>query len=91
MAEGKYAAASSNFQQVTVIEPESAPAHFDLALAQESTFRFNAADQSFRDAVRLQPDNTWYRKRYSEFQAKLGNVSPQTAVSYQDHAEEWAK
>jgi tetratricopeptide (TPR) repeat protein len=91
MAESKFSEASSHFQRVTEIDPDSAPAFFDLAIAEASAFQFYAAEQSFKRAIRLQPDNQWYRQRYSEFQKRLGSAGTPSEVSYQDHAEGWAK
>ena len=76
IAEQRYSEAAVQFRRVTELQPFSAQARFNLASAEEADFDFAAADDDFKRAVALAPDNSYFRSRYSAFCRKLVQSQP---------------
>jgi tetratricopeptide (TPR) repeat protein len=55
------------FQRAVQIEPDSAAAHSNLAVAYEATGDFDAALKEYREALRLDRSNQYIQKNYSRF------------------------
>lgn len=55
------------FQRAVQIEPDSAGAHSNLAVAYEATGDFDAALKEYREALRLDRSNQYIQKNYSRF------------------------
>ena len=81
MAEQRYTEAAMQFRRVTELQPFSAQARFNLASAEEADFDFAAADDDFKRAVALAPDNPYFRGRYSSFRQKLVQNQPKRSAS----------
>lgn len=55
------------FQRAVQIQPDSAAAHSNLAVAYEATGDFDAALKEYREALRLDRSNQYIQKNYSRF------------------------
>lgn len=63
----KYNRAIVAYQHALDINPNSAEAYFGLALAEENTFDFPAADHDYKKAIQLAPDDKGMKQTYAEF------------------------
>lgn len=61
--------------KATQLNPQSAPAFFDLAQAEESDYQFFAADRAYTAALALDANNPGYRARYAEFKRKVAEAN----------------
>jgi len=62
-------------RKATRLNPQSAPAFFDLAQAEEANYQFFAADRAYTQAQALDANNAGYRARYAEFKRKVAEAS----------------
>ena len=67
MTTQKYNRAIVAYQHALDINPNSAEAYFGLALAEENTFDFPAADHDYKKAIQLAPDDKGMKQTYAEF------------------------
>src|SRR5207244_11703088 len=63
LAQGKYPEAAEAFARATQIDPSSAGAYYQLAVAEESSYDYYDADQALRRAIALDPHNAVFKAR----------------------------
>lgn len=61
--------------KATRLNPQSAPAFFDLAQAEETNYQFFAAERAYTQALALDPNNPGYRARYVDFKRKVAEAN----------------
>jgi len=64
-------AAARHWAEAVRIDPRSAAAHNNLAVAHEKRGAWEAARSEYEAAVRLDPDDLTIRTNYAAFQARL--------------------
>lgn len=75
MSDNKLNRAAVWLRKATRLNPQSAPAFFDLAQAEEANYQFFAAERAYTQALALDASNTGYRARYEEFKRKVAEAS----------------
>jgi predicted Zn-dependent protease len=75
MSDNKLNRAAVWLRKATRLNPQSAPAFFDLAQAEEANYQFFAAERAYTQALALDASNTGYRARYAEFKRKVAEAS----------------
>lgn len=63
--------AASMFRRATDMDPNSADAFYLLGRAEESDYRYTAADDAYSRAISLAPNNSTYRDAYRAFRDKM--------------------
>ncbi|HEY6420960.1 MAG TPA: O-antigen ligase family protein [Candidatus Binataceae bacterium] len=63
--------AALTVQRAVELDPNSAQAYHLLALTEQGSFEYTSADQAYRQAVALAPDDPTIRADYFQFQHKL--------------------
>jgi O-antigen ligase/tetratricopeptide (TPR) repeat protein len=81
LAEQKNDDAIAEFRRVTEMQPLSAQARFYLASAEERAFDFVSADEDYRHALALAPENEEIRGRYSGFRQRIAQNQAKEALS----------
>jgi len=77
LAESKFDQAARWFKKATRIDPQSAPAFFDLAQAEDNGYQYYAAGRDYARAAELAPGDRTYAAKYAEFRRRLAaNSSP---------------
>ncbi len=71
LGERKYDRAALTIRRAAEADPRSAEAYFYLGVAEESGYRFSAAERDFAWAVRLAPTNAGYRAHYLDFEHRV--------------------
>jgi O-antigen ligase/Flp pilus assembly protein TadD len=66
-----FARASLCFAGIAQLKPESAPARFQLGLAEEARYRLGPARKAYAYAVELDPGNRVYRQHYEAVQQRI--------------------
>jgi len=61
--------------RATRLNPQSAPAFFDLAQAEEDNYQFFAAERAYTHALALDASNPGYRARYAEFKRRVAEAN----------------
>jgi tetratricopeptide (TPR) repeat protein len=57
--------------KATELKPDSAEAFYQLGLAQEQVYEFQAADEAYRQALSLDPNNREYKAHYRLFRQRM--------------------
>ncbi len=61
------------------LDPDSAPAYYSLAQADEQAYNYADADKAYARAVQLAPDNENYKSSFDSFHKKFANAGPAQA------------
>jgi tetratricopeptide (TPR) repeat protein len=71
MQENNFDRAASYYRTIANINPNSADAFYQLAVAEEGRYGFAAAEQAYARALELAPDNKGVQSRYEELKRKI--------------------
>ena len=80
MQESNFDRAASYYRTIANINPNSADAFYQLAVAEERRYGFAAAEQAYARALELAPDNKGVQSRYEELKRKVAQ-SRKSAVT----------
>ncbi len=75
LAEGKFDQSAAWLKKATSIDPQSAPAFFALAQAEDNGYQYYAAGRDYARAAELAPGNQSYSVRYAEFRRRAAMYS----------------
>jgi tetratricopeptide (TPR) repeat protein len=67
----KYDRAMIAYQHAIELDPNSAPAYFRLAEAEEASFDFAGANRDYAHAIKLSPDSDNMQQAYRDFQERV--------------------
>ena len=78
LLDGRSDRAVATIDRALEIEPDSAPLYSRLGQIEESQYHYYAAEQAYRKAAALAPDNLQYRDSLAEFGRKLNAAAAAT-------------
>jgi tetratricopeptide (TPR) repeat protein len=80
MQENNFDRAASYYRTIANINPNSADAFYQLAVAEEGRYGFAAAEQAYARALELAPDNKGVQSRYEELKRKIAQSRKDAAT-----------
>ena len=84
LLDGRSDRAVATIDRALEVQPDSAPLYARLGQIEEGQYHYYAAEQAYRKAAQLAPDNHQYRDLLAEFGHKL-NAAAAAASKSQAH------
>jgi O-antigen ligase/tetratricopeptide (TPR) repeat protein len=75
LTEGKFDQSTAWLKKATSIDPQSAPAFFELAQAEDNGYQYYTAGRDYARAAELAPGNQSYSAKYAEFRRRVAMYS----------------